>query len=496
MNTLVLVTRLDDGTPVEGARVSIRTTSTTPSSGAAPPTRTASRWRRATDAARPGADVGAARSWSPRRRTATSPTSAATGTKASSPGTSASPTTCEEAQPLLRGSVFADRGVYRLGEEVHLKAILRSDTAEGMRLLDRGHRARDRGAATARARSVDKRTLPLSRVEQRGLDVSPARGRAARAATRCAATVAGQKPSVAGSFLVAAYRRPDFRVDANLAGESLAGRGRLKGVVTGRYLFGAPMAGRDVRWTYSRAPLCDVPATVDGRFPPERYAFLDEEREDRGDRAAETLLAREGDARRAGPARARPGHGPRRRDGPTSTRSKARSPTSRGRRSPGRASFRVDPAPWYVGLRRPPYFADVKTGVDTEVVAVDLAGKPAAGRRRSRVTLTQVQWHTRPPRGGPGLLHLGDRAQGDRGRAVGGHDHGDARRRCTCRRDRRLLRAAGHRAATRRAAPPRARRRFYVLGAGYTAWERYDHNRIDLVPEKKRYRPGRDGAAS
>ena len=25
---------------------------------------------------------------------------------------------------------------------------------------------------------------------------------------------------------------------------------------------------------------------------------------------------------------------------------------------------------------------------------------------------------------------------------------------------------------------------FYALGAGYTAWARYDHNRIDLVPEQ------------
>ena len=31
---------------------------------------------------------------------------------------------------------------------------------------------------------------------------------------------------------------------------------------------------------------------------------------------------------------------------------------------------------------------------------------------------------------------------------------------------------------------------FYALGDGYTAWERYDHNRIDLVPEQKTYKPG------
>ncbi|MEO5896424.1 MAG: alpha-2-macroglobulin family protein, partial [Vicinamibacterales bacterium] len=31
---------------------------------------------------------------------------------------------------------------------------------------------------------------------------------------------------------------------------------------------------------------------------------------------------------------------------------------------------------------------------------------------------------------------------------------------------------------------------FYVLGEGYTAWERFDHNRIELVPERKTYKPG------
>ena len=31
---------------------------------------------------------------------------------------------------------------------------------------------------------------------------------------------------------------------------------------------------------------------------------------------------------------------------------------------------------------------------------------------------------------------------------------------------------------------------FYALGEGYTAWRRYDHQRIDLLPEKATYKPG------
>ena len=31
---------------------------------------------------------------------------------------------------------------------------------------------------------------------------------------------------------------------------------------------------------------------------------------------------------------------------------------------------------------------------------------------------------------------------------------------------------------------------FYGIGKGYTAWQRYDHNRITLEPEKKTWKPG------
>src|SRR6185437_11795212 len=31
---------------------------------------------------------------------------------------------------------------------------------------------------------------------------------------------------------------------------------------------------------------------------------------------------------------------------------------------------------------------------------------------------------------------------------------------------------------------------FYALGSGYTAWARFDHNRIDIVPERQTYKPG------
>ena len=112
------------------------------------------------------------------------------------------------------------------------------------------------------------------------------------------------------------------------------------------------------------------------------------------------------------------------------------------------------------------------------------------------VVLTQVQWHSVRARGGPGLLHLGDRAQGDGGRPLAGHDHGRAPRPCTCPSRPEATSSCGRRRsdaegrddddATSVLRPRRPATR---------AWERYDHNRIDLVPERKTYRPGESRAA-
>ena len=44
--------------------------------------------------------------------------------------------------------------------------------------------------------------------------------------------------------------------------------------------------------------------------------------------------------------------------------------------------------------------------------------------------------------------------------------------------------------ATRTSGSRPRRTSFYVLGDGYTAWARFDHNRIELVPERRTYKPG------
>ena len=170
-NTLVFVTRLDDAEPVAGARVSIRTPDNAVFWTGVTGRGTASRWRPRTALRDPERVLGVPlpRHGGEGRRRRLRRQRLERGHRAL--GVRHRPTTSHEAQPLLRGTVFSDRGVYKLGEEVHFKAILRSDTAEGMRLLAGGtaleivvrdSQGEERGQADAAALGV----------EQRGLDVS------------------------------------------------------------------------------------------------------------------------------------------------------------------------------------------------------------------------------------------------------------------------------------------------------------------------------------
>src|SRR5262249_46158545 len=66
-----------------------------------------------------------------------------------------------EAEPILRGTVFSDRGVYRLGEEGHLKAILRHDTPKRIRLLA-AKTPIDIVVRDSQSKIVDKRTVRVN----------------------------------------------------------------------------------------------------------------------------------------------------------------------------------------------------------------------------------------------------------------------------------------------------------------------------------------------
>ena len=410
----------------------------------------------------------------------------------------------DEAQPLLRGTVFSDRGVYKLGEEVHVKAVLRRDTPTGIQLIPSGtplHVLLKDG----RDKVVDRRTVTMNAwssaewVTKLPADSALGNYDVLVSLEKDALEPAAPKPEeiedaewqspyrkvVRGGFLVAAYRRPEFRVDANVASDSSLAGAPLKGVVTARYLFGAPMQKRPVAWTFSRTPVYGAPAPVVNRYPASRFAFVgccDGESARQGEplQAKSATLTAQGQLQLDLETAASDGY-------PYQYTFEGDVEDVSRQHIAGRASTVVHPAPWYIGLQRPSLFVSQNDGLNTTVVAVTPDGVPVPGVKVD-LSLVEIQYHSVRRAEGNGFYTWDTkRTETEVGTftvtsavepvplAVPFKNGGAYVLRATAL-------DGAYKAITRLS--------FYVIGAGYTAWERYDHNRIDLIPEQETYKPG------
>lgn len=401
-----------------------------------------------------------------------------------------------EAKPILRGSIFSDRGVYRPDEEVHFKAILRSDAPSGVSLLHPGTLVH-MSLRDSQGKQIDKRRLKVNEWSSAEwtfrLPADSALGNYQITAdlrddppktNNDPGMYEGSVRRVTGSFLVAAYRRPDFRVDATLGSDSSVAGTTLSGVVTAKYLFGSSMGTRKVTWRASRDVLCTAPAAIREHFADARFVFAGgcDHRsglEEVG--SAETVLDANGQFTTTLNTQVDQGR-PYRYTFEGDVEDVSRQHIA------GRASFVVHPAPWYVGLMAPTYFVNQKSGFESAVVAISNQGAVIPGVP-VQVTLRQVQWNSVRRAEGQGFytwettrneIEVGNWTVISAEKPVpvsmplpsGGYFEVIA-----VGKD-----AEGHSTTTRTS--------FYSLGAGYTAWERFDHNRITLTPEKATYRPG------
>jgi len=293
-----------------------------------------------------------------------------------------------EADPLLRGTIFTDRGVYKLGEEIHFKVILRSDTPSGMQLLPAGTPIevilRD-----SQSKEVDKRTLKLNEWSSSEWTFKLP-NEAPLGQYSVSASVSGQRLEIGGGFLVAAYRRPDFRVDVTLTAKTLIAGTELDGRIVARYLYGGAMRNQPVTWTYATIPILDPPQAIRDKFS-ELYSFLGWDWE-KGNPSWSTIESNQETLDDKGELA--PELKTNLTDGwPHEYRLEGDVTDVTRQTIANRTSINIHPAPWYIGLKTPPYFVDSTKGLDTEVIAASIDGLTAAGVP-VHVELTRIQWNS------------------------------------------------------------------------------------------------------
>ena len=289
---------------------------------------------------------------------------------------------------------------------------------------------------------------------------------------------------VSGSFSVAAYRRPDFRVDATLAGDPAVLGTTLARRRGGEVSLRRRARRRPVQWSLAREPVQSAPdavrerypgVAVRGRLPPEPtttsalYASRFFEKTEALDADGRLSLALP----------------------TTSDEDLAYSYTlegdvegASGQHIANRASLVVHPASLYVAMSRPPMFVDTKTGANVGIAAVDLSGQ--AGRRHCRDRVPSAR-----AVGAGRARACRDGATWERREMPSGSGRSDVagERRCRFRSARAAATSCARSRATRRAGGR-------APSSPSTRWARAsrpgasDGKRIELTPERKTWKPG------
>ncbi|HET8733519.1 MAG TPA: MG2 domain-containing protein, partial [Anaeromyxobacteraceae bacterium] len=388
-------------------------------------------------------------------------------------------------EPRSLGTVFTDRGIYRPGQEVHVKGVARYRRLGAIETPPAGTRVRV-ALVTPRGAEVQARDVTTTAYGTFSTRFEVEKGAPLGTWSVVAAGQAGGGPiRYGGTFRVEEYRAPQFRVDVSTPERSLVAGDALQGTVLARYLFGGAMADAAVAWTTSGSMLDWRPPGNEGFLFGNQVGFWDDREPARarfvaasgkGKTDAKGLLAID-----AGRAEA-PG------DGTWEVVLEAEVADVNRQRVAGRATAVVHPASVYAGLRRQGAgFAEAGKPLVLEVVTVTPAGVRQAAD--VEVSLRRREWRS-----------IKKKVVGERWMTVTEPVEeavGSCRVRpgaepapCTFQPKAPGLHVAeavvrderGRRQATRAA--------FYVVGDGWVSWNRDDTDRIEMVADKEVYAVG------
>jgi alpha-2-macroglobulin len=382
------------------------------------------------------------------------------------------------------GTVFTERGIYRAGEDVFIKGIVRRRTGAEAWHVPKGLRValevRD-----SRGGTVLTDTLSVSDWGAVA-DTLQLDGEAHLGGYRMSLHEVGGGPRAriaSGTFMVEAYRPATFAVGIHASqaeyvfGDSVATR------VDGRYLFGAPMKGAAAVWWLRLAEGGYQPPDWENfRFGPLRSLW------DRRGVPSQLLLSGEGPLDDEGMTTltaALTGEGF---AGSATLTVEARVTGPSQQAITGREQLAVHRGEFYIGLGLDRGLVAADSVVMCRVAVVAPKGAPVSAQN-VLVRVYHRQWHSVQKAGVGGRMEwvvepqdtVVDSLQVQSGAeplslpvrpAVAGFYY--IRAEATDARGNQVL----------------TERQFFATGGEYVAWARRDDDRIDLVPDKASYAPG------
>jgi uncharacterized protein YfaS (alpha-2-macroglobulin family) len=388
--------------------------------------------------------------------------------------------------PVIQGSIFSERGIYRAGEEVRIKGIIRK---------------RDKGgwAIPSPARLECRIQDPFQKVVFEGpVDLDgfgsfaldyPTSGDSSLGVYQIEASFPPERPRdptfpVYGSFRVEAFRPAEFEVHVKADQESTVFGREYAAEVRANYLFGGAMAGAPVTWRLRLNRTSYSPPGFDGYVFGNELDWGTEETEESSRLAAsgETTLDAHGKLRVYLPVRAE-----KEKDSAAAVLEATVVNPSR-RTISGRIQTLVHRGEFYIGLRPSSSFLKKGEMVSFDVVAADPRGALLADKKVD-LRLMKREWRSVRQAGLGGRYRwLTEREDIEvTNQAV---RTGNEAVKVTLSPDKTGYYYLLASAADGLGNPVTTTTYFYVTGADYVPWERRDDDSIELVADQESYHPG------
>lgn len=394
----------------------------------------------------------------------------------------------ELSKKRIMGYIFTDRGAYRPGEDVYVKGIFRVDELKELTIPS--DKEIEFKIYDSRQKELLLKTLNLNSYGSTSFSFkipedSPTGYYRIEARVPKELGIEGEDRLFRHSILVSEFRKPDFRVDVSVKKKDYFPEENMEGLIKGTYLYGAPMKNCKVRWTLRKSPTSFSPP-LKGELSSKYYVFEDWTAPEEEYYGSEVVASGEGVLSKDGEFLV------------TEKLSYSKSPMSylfegevidvTEQAISNRTSFLLHPSDYYVGIEYTSYFVEKGKNFKTNVVALDKDGNFVKGRA-IKLELIKREWHS-----------VQEKEEGAYYRYKSEPVDTTLKTFELKSSDRPTdveipLESAGYYLLRASSKDNRGHTivsgfGFYCIGEGFTAWERYDHNRIDLVPEKKELKPG------
>jgi uncharacterized protein YfaS (alpha-2-macroglobulin family) len=387
---------------------------------------------------------------------------------------------------IVQGEIYSERGIYRAGETVHLKGIVRVREKSRWRLPS--VREVDCEVRDPFQRSVHKGKAVLDAFGSFAFDLETAPEAALgtyEVAASVPAEVGGDAPSIlSGSFRVEAFRAAEFEVLLRTPRPGFVFGEEYLGDIRANYLSGGALAGEKANWYLRLGPA--------GFSPPghKGFSFGNLMDWDEAEAAEGSRLMASGEGRLDAQGRLEIRSlltAEKEKDSVLATLEATVESPSRSQIS-NRIQTTVHRGEFYIGLRPSTSFAEKGKDLALDIIAVDPAGKFVPGRKLA-VRLLRREWRSVRQAGVGGRFRWHTERE-DMEVSAKAVESGAGPAVLGFRPEKSGLYLFVASGKDDRGNPVTSSTYVYVTGDDYVSWERRDDDTVELVADAEEYKPG------